>query len=445
MTVTQLKALQPSIEDKLLGLNESYAVVRWNSQTLIMNEIFDDEAQKKKISFLTKDGFLLWQLNNIFWDVSEDGKNKKLFVGKTWLEWINRRQFQEVVFFPNKTTSPDIYNLWRGFSFKPDPDAGKFDIFLDHLRVNICNEDEKNYQWLLGWMADLIQKPQRKLGTALVLRGKRGVGKGMVFKHLGALMHMHYLAVQKSEHVTGRFNGHLSDTILLFLDEAFWAGNKEAEGTLKSLITEDDVAIEMKGRDVYKIRSYIRIGMSTNNDWAVPAGLQDERRFAIFDVGTRCQQDRTYFSALEKQLKDGGYAALLHFLMNFEYDENLIAVIPKTGALLDQKLLSMSAEMRWWYNCLNDKRIAIVRGVGWEYEIERDRFYESYLNFCKTTNCRYPVGKGWLTRTLHKLKIQFKEEKDLQTTEGWFYKILPLEECRKSFEEVIGQSVEWEE
>lgn len=444
MNKKDLGVLQPSIEDRLGELNTSYAIVRWNSQTLIMHERFEDGG-RRIISFLSKDSFLLWLKNIFYFPTPAPGeKSRPINLGKVWLEWTKRRQFVEVLFSPNAVERAEVYNLWRGFSFEPDQNAGKFDIFLDHIRINVCNENPDHYHWVLGWMADLVQRPDRKLGTALVLRGEMGVGKSIVFRHLGALINVHYLSVQKTEHVTGRFNGHLADKLLVFLDEAFWAGNKEAESTLKTLVTEEDVTIEMKGKDLYRMRSYLRIGMSTNSDWSVPTGLQDERRFGIFDVGNGCKQNREYFAAMENQLNNGGYKGLLYFLLHYKYDPLEISKIPQTEALLDQKMYSIPEELRWWLNCLNEGKISAARGGSWELEIEHGSFYDSYLTYCKNMNVRRPLTNQWLVRTLNKRKLKFKEKASRQTTELRYYQILPLEDCRKSFEEMMGQPMQWE-
>jgi hypothetical protein len=60
------------------------------------------------------------------------------------------------------------------------------------------------------------------------------------------LFGQHGLRIQSREHLTGRFNPHLRDCCLLFADEAYWPGDKTAEGILKGLITEPDIPIEAK-------------------------------------------------------------------------------------------------------------------------------------------------------------------------------------------------------
>ena len=69
--------------------------------------------------------------------------------------------------------------------------------------------------------------------------------------------------------------------MLLQADEAYWAGAKSSEGALKDLLTNDTITIERKGVDAYTAPNYTRVLFTSNDDFVVPASL-DERRFAVF-------------------------------------------------------------------------------------------------------------------------------------------------------------------
>jgi hypothetical protein len=60
--------------------------------------------------------------------------------------------------------------------------------------------------------------------------------------------------------------------------------------------------IERKGMDVIEVRNNIRLLVTTNNRWAVPAGLS-ERRFAVFDVSDARRQDHSYFGQIYRELR----------------------------------------------------------------------------------------------------------------------------------------------
>lgn len=54
---------------------------------------------------------------------------------------------------------------------------------------------------------------------------------------------------RKVDQIAGRFNSQLSAKVIVFADEAFFAGDKREAGALKRLITEPTLMIERKGID----------------------------------------------------------------------------------------------------------------------------------------------------------------------------------------------------
>src|ERR1700744_2087702 len=120
--------------------------------------------------------------------------------------------------------------------------------------------------------------------------------------------------ISSAEHLVGRFNGHLRDTVLLFADEAYWPGNQGAEGTLKRLVTEPPIFIEAKGRDGGEVPNLLHVMMASNEDWVVPAG-ERERRYFNLKVSDEKLQNHGWFKAINDQLENGGYEAMLHDLL----------------------------------------------------------------------------------------------------------------------------------
>jgi len=172
---------------------------------------------------------------NDFVEIGTPDKPKSTPLGQWWLTHSKRRQYERVVFSPEHDV-PGAYNLWTGFSCEARP--GDCGLFLEHLRQNICGGNEEYYNYLLGWVARLVQKPASPGQVAVVLRGDLGTGKGFFVSQLGSLFGRHYLQVSNPQHLVGQFNVHLRDCLLLFGDEAFYAGDKKHESVLKTLTTE---------------------------------------------------------------------------------------------------------------------------------------------------------------------------------------------------------------
>jgi hypothetical protein len=431
-----------TVAQRLESINAEYAVILRGSDTLIMRRWMGEDA-KSKLVFLTKKNFELWMDNNIVYQ-EEDGKTKAVKMAKSWLEWSGRQQYEDVYFEPCGREYKKRYNLWRGWSVKPNP-AAACDLFLAHIRDNICQGDVEQYAWVLAWLADMFQRPNRKLGTALVLRGPMGIGKGAFANHIGQLLSFHFMPITQSGQLTGKFNGHMADKLLMFVDEGWWSDERHGTGTLRSLITEDTVTIEMKGRDAITLPNFTRFIIAANADWVVPLSGGDERRFVVLDVGVNNQRDSTYFRAMADQLKNGGYESLLHFFLHYQYDEALPRTIIKTNALLENKLDSMNHEMTWWHECLCLEKIGDfpLRNEG-NNDIPAQKFYEHYQSWCFKMNYNPAPNRG-LPKKIKKAVVNFNRKKKA-TPVGmeYYYFLQDLNDMRAHFDQFIGAKIDWD-
>ena len=74
-------------------------------------------------------------------------------------------------------------NLWRGFSVEPKD--GDWGLLRTHVWENICKGQQHLFDYLIRWAAKMVQNPDEPGRVAVVLRGKRGVGKGVFAQALG--------------------------------------------------------------------------------------------------------------------------------------------------------------------------------------------------------------------------------------------------------------------
>jgi hypothetical protein len=255
------------------------------------------------------------------------------------------------------------------------------------------------------------------------------------------LLGEHYVAVSDPRYVTGRFNSHLVSALLLHADEGFWAGDHAAEGKIKDLVTGDFHFVEFKGKEPIKIRNFVRLLVTGNPAWLVPAGME-ERRFAVFDVGDDHMQDHPYFAAIEGQMAEGGREALLDYLLGFDVATVNLRQIPRTAALLDQKIASLSPEMSWLLDFLRDGRLPW--GCDGEYECPRKAVYDSYIDHAK----RQGVNRRSIETAIGMfLATTFPQRVPRRPVRGGVkvpsYVFPPLAECRKRFDELIQGRIDW--
>lgn len=267
---------------------------------------------------------------------SENGHPIEKPLGKWWLEHTKRRQYLGLRFLPGKPEEVNDYlNMWRGYAVMPK--KGDWSLMRNHITQVLGSGNPEYGDYILRWAAWAVQNPDVPAEVALVFRGGRGTGKGMFARALKKLFGQHGLQVSSPAHLTGRFNSHLRDTVLLFADEAIAPSDLSAVGVLKTLVTEPELVIEGKGVNIVQARNLLHIVMASNEQWVVPAGI-DERRFAVFDVSGEFAQQGKYFGPLAEQLNKGGYEAMLYDLLNMDLgDWHPRQNVPKTEALNVQK------------------------------------------------------------------------------------------------------------
>jgi hypothetical protein len=418
-------------------LNEQHAVVRVGAKTVIL-----DDQPGQPPQFMTQEDFHLWHANNQI-TVSPD---KTIAVSRAWISDPRRRQYTRVVFDPTDN-NPDHFNLWRGFAVKPDP-TKSCEKFLAHIRDNICSGNDDHYRWVLGFLAHMVQKPEEKPGVAPVLRGREGTGKGFLARWIGRLVPQHYVAISQSAHLTGRFNAHLQQALFVFVDEAFWAGDKQGQGALYRLVTDAETLVEPKHITAFMVKSLMRIMVASNERWVVPAGV-DARRWGVLDVAETHMNNRTHFGAIETEMENGGLEALMYTLLTFDLSSVDVYTAPKTAALLEQKEDSLPPHERWWLERLREGRIEhsydnLVED--WPAEIEKDKVWLSYANWAEHHNVR---SRLWPDSQLHKWLSKNKlipESKIYQPHgEKRIMLLASLEKCRSAYAAHVGQAIEWQE
>ncbi len=69
---------------------------------------------------------------------------------------------------------------------------------------------------------------------------------------------------------------------------------------------------------------------------------------------------------------------MLHDLIRHNLSHFDIAKVPQTGALSEQKLLSMKPHEKWWFEKLMDGRL-LPDHDGWYQEVMRDALYKDYM------------------------------------------------------------------
>ncbi len=247
----------------------------------------------------------------------------------------------------------------------------------------------------------------------------------------------HGIPIQSPDHLTGRFNGHLKGAVALFVDEAFFVGDRQGNDRLKSLITEDRIMIEAKYSEAMPVRNRLKIMMATNADHAIPAGI-DERRFFVTRVSDRKKQDHAYFAELKSWWQGGGDRALLALLQRIDLSDFNIRKVPRTRALDEQKLQSLTGLDAWLYGLLQKP------ANRWTRRCTADELAARFEQYCNEKGLKYEQTSAAAVSKGVRNWLDVERERENAGERKWFLILPEWEEARRQFEEKLGVVVDWD-
>lgn len=449
------RAREHAIDPNLLMMNEKHAVIRnFGGKPRVIEEVFDEGVDRWR---LTKSTFedITQGYCNIQITVGEDknGNPVNMPLGKWWINHPSRRTYERITFSPGGSVEPDVFNLWRGFAFEAIP-GDKHESFLDHVKDNVCHGDEELYDYVIRWVARAVQKPGEAGQTSLVLRGDQGTGKSFFTDVVGDLFGRHYLSISSADQITGEFNSHLRDCVILGCEEAFYAGDKRHAGKLKAMITQKTVMTTSKGVDSETSRNCLHLIMSSNEDWVVPAGM-NERRFCVLDVSDNRRQDSNYFGTIADELKDGGYKNLLHFLLTMDLSKFDVRAVPKTKALQDQKTHSFSPMEEWWHCKLVDGYITSSMNE-WPAAVLTRELQDDAADYARKYSIRQKMTPHAIGHFLKKAMPKYERTqlsdvvlytspagKEEELSRPYQYVLPSLQDCRDHWDRNFGGPYDW--
>lgn len=386
-----------------------------------------------------------------------------------WLTSYYRRSYPQPVFAPKRDmvataampTPEAAYNLYVGTNITPR--RGNCDLILAHIFNIWCDGDQVAYQYVICWLARMLQNPGKQGKTVIVLRSGEGTGKNIIMDIFDRYFGAHSVMLTKPEDLSG-FNDHLGLSVFVFLNEALWGGNKSVEGTMKSTITDDILLVERKYLPKFKCRNCTHIMVATNNDWAVPVGI-DDRRFLILDASESRKGDFEYFTALAEHITAGGQEAFIYYLLHdvaiAEFDVRAIPEL-NSATKLDHKIRTADSITKWWIDILNDGGFNVRREAENSYgvmvkmdvfaewplhsvfEIDKNELYESYI---QATRSQHKETKTSVSKKLAELMgvetLRQVRPWNGGTERGRVIQLPSLAEARTAMEARLRQKGPW--
>ena len=258
-------------------------------------------------------------------------------------------------------------------------------LFLIFIKEVICSGDDFYYNIVVTFFSQIIQEPQIKHNTALILLAGKGAGKGTFVNAMAKVLANYYLSTADPDKILGKFNEHISRALLIYANESFFVGDRKNEGKLKNFISETETTYEIKGGAIFSGKNLSRLVVDSNDDNVIKE-TADERRFIYAKISAHRQGDEKYFEQLNRVISDDRFPeSLMHFLyfFNFKPYERYLKFPPRNEIAIEQQLQNLNDIESWWLACIQEGEILNVAYVleGDGIRISNESLYESFRLF----------------------------------------------------------------
>lgn len=357
----------------------------------------------------------------------------------------NTHVYNAIAFSP-LPTAPSTLNYWVEPTITPK--TGDWFVIQEFLQSVICDYDIALYDYLIRYLAHMLQCSQQKPGVMIVLLSGQGTGKGTFYKLLDRIWSRTTLQVSDINEVVGQFNAALERNYIVCMDEALFAGDKKSLEKLKSLITEPTCRIEQKYQPSRTIDSYHRFFASSNHNHFAQVD-KDDRRFLFIRVSSIHKQDQIYFDAVNDALDDDDViAAMMHDLMNLDLTGFNVRKRPITEEHINQRLQSLSGFERYWYEVLQTGIFKTVYFAPtlWNQPIfiATDSIIQAYKEYDRNATKYQPLQTQQLASTIKTLcPSALNNRQTVLGKQERGYQLPAIAIARTEFEKLMGTSVNW--
>ncbi len=375
---------------------------------------------KPKYSLYNKQDFKTltetYTYDNIKLDGTKEDKNFML----DWLKDENKRSYKQLEFSPVHKANVEYYNTFQGFDcelpFKYENNEKAIDIFKNHIS-HLTDHHQESIDYLISYIADIIQNPDRPPGTAILLKSPQGHGKDLFMDIISKMLNISYVCrTEDIKDVLGNFNTAIKDKVICVINELEGRDGWEYRDKLKGLITCENLNINEKGIKHYKQKNSLRVFIFSNRMNPIEIS-QDDRRFCVFKSYYK-KPSPEYFDKLVNILEDkNSLYSIYNYLKQYKIEINLRHNRPKTKAYDNMKEGNINPVFNFLNEIINNDRLEEYFEKD-EYNIHKKtgdilmkvtEFYQSYKIYLTDNQLDYlnPSFKN-TKQTLAEINIESK-------------------------------------
>lgn len=295
----------------------------------------------------------------------------KVPAAAAWLKWQHRKEAIRLTYSPGKDKFCDgqdgiEYNTWPGWGCKPI--KGTTAPWKKLVQYLFSDTEKEAVEWFLDWCAYPLQYPGTKLFSAVVVHGVyEGTGKSLIGYTLGAIYGENFIEIRQQDLHGGR-NDWAENKQFILGDEVTGSDKRQDADTLKKLITQKEMRVDIKYVPAYSLPDRINYYFTSNQPDAFFMSDKD-RRYMIVEV-TQPPLDEDFYAEYDLWLHGRGPSHLFHELLTRDLSNfNPSGPAPVTRAKL-RMVEDTRSDLGSWVKMLVSDPDRFLR-VG-SYKIERD-------------------------------------------------------------------------
>ena len=300
--------IKSNLKVKCNIINPKFDSREWNK---LIQKFTSSEINTFLASLSTEEKKLYQKFNYEF-----IGQGTKKCLGYLQEEIQNRNinSFNSIQFAPflkrkGEPNLHDSFNTFTGFPLERIILGKPIDFttsrFYKHLKEELMDNNEDEFNHFLDHIADIIQDPINIKTNGHLFYTKQGMGKGMLGEFSSRLFGVdHVISFENTEAYFGKFNSDQSNKLLKIFEEVSQKGVAfNNHDRLKGDQSKTSERIEPKGIDPYYIKHCARFWYFSNNENALYIE-GDDRRFTCHKANNRYANDISYFKGIWKEVKD---------------------------------------------------------------------------------------------------------------------------------------------
>lgn len=303
-------------------------------------------------------------------DLSElNGVARYVPIGNLFNFYMKRglviKMYNQFEFIPTRNNDylekKSIFNKFQNFYFENKIPTKEFDFekseVFELLTRGLCSSNPKVVEYVIKWIAHLIQKPNKKPDVALCFYSSPGTGKSLLSIFLMNLIGVQYCMINESDKSLEKFNKSEVDKLLMIFEEPKEARVHSQWQQLKQMITRRTIQVRPMFGEKYQQFAYERYWFNMNDISAIKVDAND-RRLMINKCSDCFKSDFNFFERVDNLINNKDF---LISAFNYFKSIDLSQYEPRNFPETKYKTLEKEQQLNSVYSFLNDFGIELCK------------------------------------------------------------------------------------